>query len=83
MACSRKAAAVLVCLLMAGCSDIGWKKPGAASADFDRDADECERMSETSIFRGSRGTNTPASLQGFEDRCMAAHGWKNARWPGS
>jgi hypothetical protein len=81
---SRDVVATMVCLVLVGCSHAAWEKPGATTADFNRDAAECEREADAkeSVYGGSRLLGAP-NTRGFEERCLAARGWTRSRSPNS
>jgi hypothetical protein len=84
MSFSRYVVATTVCLVLVGCWHAGWEKPGATTADFNRDAAECEREADAkeSIYGGSRLLGAP-NARGLEERCLAARGWIKSRPPNS
>ena len=83
----RSAAAVMMCLLIVGCSDAGWMKAGATRADFERDSAECARdanaLSGNPLYKPPMPPLTGNNPPGFEDRCLAEHGWARSGSPGS
>jgi len=71
--------ALVICLMFAsGCAadNLQWTKPGASSADFQRDAYECERDTRAVSHTFSRGVLLPVlDAQEFAGRCMSSKGW--------
>lgn len=56
---TRLLAILVLAGLLAGCGYYRWEKPGATSADFQRDSDECQRI----------------AAQGQWSACMTGKGW--------
>lgn len=72
---------VLGMIVVSGCAGT-WKKPGATTADFDRDLDECTAAAREAVLY-ERG---PGERERLEDRtherrrarvdiCLEARGW--------
>lgn len=65
----------LTAVVLAGCAETVWYKPGASQQDYATDSYNCEKdMRQSSYFGG--GLIAAFNMRGFEDRCMIAHGWE-------
>jgi hypothetical protein len=63
----------LICMVVVGCAQMVWQKPGGTEAELDRDLAICEKTE--AFYRGSRGTNTPYTFNHAVDQCLTAYGW--------
>lgn len=62
-------------LLLSGCATAVWTKPGATQQDLAKDSYDCEKDMRQSGYYGT-GIIGAMNADGFEDRCMVAHGWR-------
>jgi hypothetical protein len=60
--------------ILSGCASPTWDKPGATQQDFAQDSYACEKDMRQSGYYGG-GIIGVINANGFEDRCMVAHGW--------
>ena len=76
LATARAPAVILAsAIVLAGCSTTTWQKPGAASANFSQDANECaakEKAYETA-YSGNRGDKRP-NMQYIWYKCIIDRG---------
>jgi hypothetical protein len=61
----------LIILLVAGCARTVWTKPGATTADFERDKSAC-------TFEAARGGDAFVAAMFLPD-CLRGRGWKQVR----
>jgi hypothetical protein len=70
----RLVSGVLAIVALTGCAQKVWNKPGATQQDFQTDSYACEKDARQSGYFGG-GLAGAINFQGFEARCMNAHGW--------
>lgn len=61
-------------LVLGGCAQTIWLKPGASQQDFVSDQYSCNRDTHQSGHFGE-GLIGAINMQEFYDSCMNAHGW--------
>lgn len=66
--------AIGAAVMLAGCAQVMWDKPGGTQQTFAADSYECERDARQSGYYGG-GILAGYNFRAFEDRCMAARGW--------
>jgi hypothetical protein len=70
-----KLTAILIAtILLAGCGQNVWLKPGATAQDFNVDSYGCEKDARQSGYFGG-GIVGQINFDEFEGRCTRAHGW--------
>jgi hypothetical protein len=71
--------AVLAAILVSGCAEKYWSKPGATLEDFKRDSSACALEARRGVYVG-----TPANKRVYRG-CMRARGYRQAdggEWQG-
>lgn len=71
-------APLALAVLLGGCAQTIWEKPGATAADLSREGYECEKDARQSGYFGG-GVVGALNMQAFAERCMVAHGWTPRR----
>lgn len=72
--------AILTAILVTGCAERHWTKPGATREDFNRDSSACAREARRSVYIG-----TPVNKRLYRG-CMRARGYQQVEggeWVGA